>query len=77
MTFVAFSSFRYLDGRLLSKVMKMMVGDNLTDEQLQQLVDRQIRNADKDYDGSALSLAPQQTTEPDLHIFPVVSRVPP
>merc|ERR1712216_664468 len=35
----------------LFQVMKMMVGDNLTDEQLQQLVDRQIRNADKDYDG--------------------------
>jgi serine/threonine-protein phosphatase 2B regulatory subunit len=35
----------------LFAVMKMMVGDNLTDEQLQQLVDRQIRNADKDYDG--------------------------
>ena len=31
--------------------MKIMVGDNLSDEQLQQLVDRQIRNADTDLDG--------------------------
>merc|ERR1711964_343380 len=35
----------------LFQVMKMMVGDNLSDEQLQQLVDREIRNADKDGDG--------------------------
>jgi len=31
--------------------MKMMVGDNLTPEQLQQLVDRQMVQADKDGDG--------------------------
>ncbi|CAD7945492.1 unnamed protein product [Amoebophrya sp. A120] len=35
----------------LFQVMKMMVGDNLTQEQLQQLVDRQMVQADKDYDG--------------------------
>jgi len=35
----------------LFHVMKMMVGDNLSDEQLQQLVDRQIVSADKDGDG--------------------------
>ncbi|KAF4745349.1 calcineurin, partial [Perkinsus olseni] len=33
------------------EVMKMMVGDNLTDEQLQQLVDRTIRDTDKNMDG--------------------------
>ena len=31
--------------------MKMMVGDNLTQEQLQQLVDRQLVQADNDNDG--------------------------
>lgn len=35
----------------LFQVMQMMVGDNLTQEQLQQLVDRQLMQADKDYDG--------------------------
>merc|ERR1711959_612771 len=35
----------------LFAVMKMMVGDNLGDMQLQQLVDRQIVMADKDGDG--------------------------
>ncbi|OII71490.1 calcineurin subunit B [Cryptosporidium andersoni] len=35
----------------LFKVMKMMVGDNLEDIQLQQLVDRCIIQADKDGDG--------------------------
>ncbi|CUV04080.1 unnamed protein product [Cryptosporidium hominis] len=35
----------------LFKVMKMMVGDNLEDLQLQQLVDRCIIQADKDGDG--------------------------
>ena len=35
----------------LFQVMKMMVGDNLTQEQLQQLVDRQLVQADKDNDG--------------------------
>ena len=35
----------------LFKVLKMMVGNNLTDVQLQQLVDRTIIKADEDYDG--------------------------
>ena len=37
--------------RLADEVMKMMVGDNLTDEQLQQLVDREMRDADLNQDG--------------------------
>jgi serine/threonine-protein phosphatase 2B regulatory subunit len=41
----------YISNGDLFQVMKMMVGDNLTDEQLQQLVDRQIVQADKDGDG--------------------------
>lgn len=35
----------------LFQVLKMMVGNNLTDVQLQQLVDRTIIKADKDFDG--------------------------
>lgn len=35
----------------LFDVLKMMVGNNLTDVQLQQLVDRTIIKADKDKDG--------------------------
>lgn len=35
----------------LFTVLKMMVGNNLTDLQLQQLVDRTIIKADLDYDG--------------------------
>ncbi|CDJ35737.1 protein phosphatase 2b regulatory subunit, putative [Eimeria mitis] len=35
----------------LFAVMKMMVGNNLNDQQLQQLVDRTIVQADKDGDG--------------------------
>ncbi len=35
----------------LFKVLKMMVGDNLADTQLQQLVDKTIINADADGDG--------------------------
>jgi len=41
----------YISNGDLFQVMKMMVGDNLSDEQLQQLVDRQIVAADKDGDG--------------------------
>jgi len=41
----------YISNGDLFHVMKMMVGDNLSDEQLQQLVDRQIVSADKDGDG--------------------------
>ena len=35
----------------LFNILKMLVGDNLTDIQIQQLVDRSIINADKDLDG--------------------------
>ena len=35
----------------MTQVLKMMVGTNLNDVQLQQLVDRTIIKADKDYDG--------------------------
>ena len=35
----------------VTQVLKMMVGSNLTDIQLQQLVDRTIIKADKNYDG--------------------------
>lgn len=35
----------------LFSVLKMMVGTNLNDVQLQQLVDRTIIKADEDYDG--------------------------
>ena len=35
----------------LFKVLKMMVGNNLSDVQLQQLVDRTIIRADEDFDG--------------------------
>ena len=35
----------------LFEVLKMMVGNNLNDTQLQQLVDRTIVKADKDFDG--------------------------
>ncbi|KAF4674676.1 calcineurin, partial [Perkinsus chesapeaki] len=41
----------YISNGDLFQVMKMMVGDNLTDEQLQQLVDRTMRDTDKDMDG--------------------------
>merc|ERR1719445_1107559 len=40
----------------LFRILKIMVGDNLNDTQLQQLVDRTILQADKDKDGK-LSLA--------------------
>eukprot|EP00918_Siedleckia_nematoides_P104039 GHVU01226922.1.p1 GENE.GHVU01226922.1~~GHVU01226922.1.p1 ORF type:complete len:165 (-),score=47.99 GHVU01226922.1:697-1191(-) len=41
----------YISNGELFSVMKMMVGNNLTDQQLQQLVDRTIIQADKDCDG--------------------------
>ena len=41
----------YISNGDLFQVMKMMVGDNLTDEQLQQLVDREMRDADLNQDG--------------------------
>ena len=41
----------YISNGELFEVLKMMVGNNLTDSQLQQLVDRTIVKADKDFDG--------------------------
>lgn len=41
----------YISNGELFTVLKMMVGTNLTDVQLQQLVDRTIIKADKDFDG--------------------------
>lgn len=41
----------YISNGELFEVMKMMVGTNLTDTQLQQLVDRAILQADEDGDG--------------------------
>ena len=41
----------YISNGELFTVLKMMVGNNLSDVQLQQLVDRTIIKADKDLDG--------------------------
>jgi serine/threonine-protein phosphatase 2B regulatory subunit len=41
----------YISNGELFKVLKMMVDNNLTDVQLQQLVDRTIIRADEDFDG--------------------------
>jgi serine/threonine-protein phosphatase 2B regulatory subunit len=41
----------YLSNGDLFKSLKLLVGDNLTDIQVQQLVDRSILAADKDMDG--------------------------
>ena len=41
----------YISNGELFKVLKMMVGNNLNDTQLQQLVDRTIIKADEDFDG--------------------------
>ena len=41
----------YISNGELFQVLKMMVGNNLNDVQLQQLVDRTIIKADKDLDG--------------------------
>ena len=41
----------YISNGELFKVLKMMISDNLTDIQLQQLVDRTIIQADTDMDG--------------------------
>lgn len=41
----------YISNGDLFKVLKIMVGNNLTDRQLQQLVDRTIIEADEDCDG--------------------------
>ena len=41
----------YISNGELYMVLKMMVGDNLTAEQLQQVVDKTILEADDDQDG--------------------------
>lgn len=41
----------YISNGDLYRILKIMVGDNLNDIQLQQLVDRTILQADKDKDG--------------------------
>jgi len=41
----------YISNGELFAVLKMMVGSNLKDTQLQQIVDKTIINADKDGDG--------------------------
>ena len=41
----------YISNGDLFSVMQAMVGDNLTEEQLQQLVDREMRDLDQDKDG--------------------------
>ena len=41
----------YISNGELFLVLKMMVGNNLKDGQLQQIVDKTIREADKDGDG--------------------------
>ncbi|XP_016391665.1 calcineurin subunit B type 1-like [Sinocyclocheilus rhinocerous] len=41
----------YISNGELFQVLKMMVGNNLKDTQLQQIVDKTIVNADKDGDG--------------------------
>merc|ERR1739838_322056 len=41
----------FISNAELFKVLKMMVGTNLKDEQLQQIVDKTIVDLDKDHDG--------------------------
>lgn len=41
----------YITNGDLFETLKMLVGDNLTDLQIQQLVDRTLVSADKDFDG--------------------------
>ena len=41
----------YISNGELFQVLKMMVGNNLKEAQLQQIVDKTILNADKDGDG--------------------------
>ena len=50
----------YISNGDLFRILKIMVGDNLNDTQLQQLVDRTVLQADKDKDGK-LSFAEFQT----------------
>lgn len=41
----------FISNKELFEVLKMMVGNNLTDAQLQQIVDKTILEADEDKDG--------------------------
>jgi len=41
----------FISNSELFTVLKMMVGDNLNDQQLQQIVDKTIIDADRDFDG--------------------------
>eukprot|EP00486_Rosalina_sp_Unknown_P010908 CAMPEP_0201591794 /NCGR_PEP_ID=MMETSP0190_2-20130828/189868_1 /ASSEMBLY_ACC=CAM_ASM_000263 /TAXON_ID=37353 /ORGANISM="Rosalina sp." /LENGTH=186 /DNA_ID=CAMNT_0048050273 /DNA_START=77 /DNA_END=637 /DNA_ORIENTATION=- len=50
----------YISNGDLFRILKIMVGDNLNDTQLQQLVDRTVLQADKDKDGK-LSLSEFQS----------------
>ena len=52
----------YISNADLFRILKIMVGDNLNDTQLQQLVDRTILQSDKDKDGK-LSPAEFQSVE--------------
>ena len=52
----------------LFQVLKMMVGNNLNDVQLQQLVDRTIIKADKDHDGK-ISFEEFQEMVQDLDVI--------
>ena len=52
----------YISNGDLFRILKIMVGDNLNDTQLQQLVDRTILQADKDKDGK-LSMTEFQTVK--------------
>lgn len=49
--FIAFAITDPLSARAPPQVLKMMVGNNLKDAQLQQIVDKTIVFADKDEDG--------------------------
>ena len=54
----------YISNGELFQVLKMMVGNNLKDTQLQQIVDKTIINADKDGDGIVYYTADNQFWSP-------------
>ena len=58
----------YISNGELFQVLKMMVGNNLNDVQLQQLVDRTIIKADKDRDGK-ISFEEFQDMVQDLDVI--------
>lgn len=72
----------YISNGELFQVLKMMVGNNLKDTQLQQIVDKTIINADKDGDGRisfeefcAVSGSPLLPATPRSVTFPSPSLV--